>query len=115
MADSRANAGVAPETVKIMCGDCREEIKKLDENSVHLIATDPPYGTDGMGENWDSEKLKKKVSRASVVGGLPVGMKFDVRQAHKIQTFFETVAREALRVLRPGGFFSVLLEPEIKS
>ena len=113
MADSRTNAGVAPETVRVICGDCREEIKKLDENSVHLIATDPPYGTDGMGENWDSEKLKKKVSRASVVGGLPVGMKFDVRQAHKIQTFFETVAKEALRVLRPGGFFLSFSSPRL--
>ncbi len=113
MADSRTNAGLVGKTVRVICGDCREEIKKLDENSVHLIATDPPYGTDGMGENWDSEKLKKKVSRASVVGGLPVGMKFDVKQAHKIQQFFETVAQEALRVLRPGGFFLSFSSPRL--
>ena len=26
-------------------GDCLEEMKKLDDNSVHLILADLPYGT----------------------------------------------------------------------
>jgi len=29
---------------KIIQGDCIEELKKLEENSVDAIITDPPYG-----------------------------------------------------------------------
>lgn len=38
---------------KIIQGDCLEELKKLDEESVDLIVTDPPYGYSFMGKNWD--------------------------------------------------------------
>lgn len=31
------------ETNKIICGDCIEEMKKLEDNSIDCIITDPPY------------------------------------------------------------------------
>lgn len=34
-------------------GDCRELIAALDSNSIDSIVTDPPYGIDFMGKNWD--------------------------------------------------------------
>ena len=37
----------------IIKGDCIEELKKLDENSVDAIITDPPYGLSFMGKKWD--------------------------------------------------------------
>ena len=36
-------------TNKIIQGDCIEEMKKLPENSVDAIVTDPPYGIGFMG------------------------------------------------------------------
>jgi len=42
---------------KIIQGDCIEELKKLPENSVDAIITDPPYGLEFMGKEWD--KFKK--------------------------------------------------------
>ena len=30
---------------KIINGDCLEEMKKLEDESIDLILTDPPYGT----------------------------------------------------------------------
>ena len=44
---------------KIICGDCIEELKKLDNNSVHLIVTDPPFN---IGKKYGKYKdnLKKE-------------------------------------------------------
>jgi site-specific DNA-methyltransferase (adenine-specific) len=57
----------------IILGDCIEEMKKLEANSVDAIVTDPPYGLSFMGKKWD----------------------YDVPSVE--------VWREALRVLKPGG------------
>jgi len=40
-----------------------------------------------------------------VIGGLPVGMKFDPRQGKRLQEFMSVVAEKLFRVLKPGGFF----------
>lgn len=59
--------------INLIHGDCLEELKKLDDNSVDSIVTDPPYGLSFMGKKWD----------------------YDVPS--------EDVWRECLRVLKPGG------------
>lgn len=84
--------------------DCLTAFKKLPDDSVDLIATDPPYFLDGMGDDWSDTKLNSKKAKAHTVGGLPVGMKFDPAQGIKLQKFFAKVSKEALRVLKPGGF-----------
>jgi hypothetical protein len=58
---------------RLLCGDCLDVLPRLPEDSVDLIATDPPYGIAFMGKQWDKS--------------LP-----DPR-----------VWRECLRVLKPGG------------
>ena len=55
------------------CGDCIEIMKSIPDNSIDAICSDPPYGLGFMGKDWD----------CSVPG--------------------EDFAREALRVLKPGG------------
>jgi DNA modification methylase len=57
----------------IIKGDCIEEMKKLPENSVDSIVTDPPYGLSFMGKKWD----------------------YDVPKVD--------IWKEAFRVLKPGG------------
>ena len=59
----------------IINGDCVEEMKKLDDNSVDSIVTDPPYELGFMGKAWDSTGIAYNID----------------------------VWREALRVLKPGG------------
>jgi DNA modification methylase len=58
---------------KIMHGDCLEELKKLDDNSVDAIVTDPPYGLSFMGKKWDydvpSEDIWKECLRVLKHGG----------------------------------------------
>lgn len=34
--------------------DCRIGMEDLDDNSISLLLTDPPYFIDGMGEDWDT-------------------------------------------------------------
>jgi site-specific DNA-methyltransferase (adenine-specific) len=55
-------------------------MKTLEADSVDAIVTDPPYGLEFMGKEWDGF-------------GTPLGF----------QTWSEQWAREALRVLKPGG------------
>ena len=38
---------------QIICGDCKEVMSEMPENSVDTIITDPPYGLEFMGKKWD--------------------------------------------------------------
>ncbi len=62
-------------------GDSKIELKKVQDNSVDMMATDPPYGYSFMGKNWD------KV--------LP-----DVE-----------IWKETFRVLKEGSFICVMASP----
>ena len=35
-------------------GDCIEVMRSLPDNSVDAVVTDPPYGLEFMGKDWDS-------------------------------------------------------------
>jgi len=60
----------------IINGDCLKEMKKMKPNSIDAIVTDPPYGLEFMGKEWDKVPL---------------------------QQFSEDWSKQALRVLKPGG------------
>ena len=90
-------------TATIENKDCRIGMKQLDDNSVSLVLTDPPYFIDGMGDDWNSKKLAARV-KPGVIGSLPAGMKFSVEQGRELQKFLTPVAEEWMRVIRPGGF-----------
>ena len=45
---------------KILNGDCLECLKELPSESVDAIITDPPYGLEFMGKEWDSFKKTGK-------------------------------------------------------
>ena len=62
-------------------GNCLDVMRTMSDESVDLVATDPPYGYAFMGSQWDK----------AVVG-------VDVWQ-------------ECLRVLKPGGFAFVMSAP----
>jgi site-specific DNA-methyltransferase (adenine-specific) len=64
----------------IIHGDCIEEMQKMDACSIDAIITDPPYGLAFMGKEWDGYTS-------------PIAF----------QEWCESWAREALRVLKPGG------------
>ena len=91
------------ETNKIYQGDCIEELKKLPDNSVDAIITDPPYGIGFMGKTWD--KYDPTVNKGSFkvgTGTHPQGYVAIDRNAFYDFSFKWAV--ECLRVLKPGGF-----------
>ena len=63
------------EQYKLIHGDCIEEMKKMGENSVDAIVTDPPYELGFMGKSWDKSGIANNIE----------------------------VWKQAYRVLKPGG------------
>ena len=59
--------------INLLHGDCLEQMKTLEDNSVDAIVSDPPYGISFMAKKWD----------------------YDVPSVE--------VWKEAMRVLKPGG------------
>jgi DNA modification methylase len=60
-------------SINLLHGDCLEQMKTLEDNSVDAIVSDPPYGISFMAKKWD----------------------YDVPSVE--------VWKEAMRVLKPGG------------
>ena len=61
------------EKIKLMLGDNMLSLKKLPDNCIDAIVTDPPYGLSFMGKKWDydvpSVELWKEVFRVLKPGG----------------------------------------------
>ncbi len=93
--------------------DCREGLDQLPKNSIDLVVTDPPYFLDRMDADWHDKSLNQSKKRAGVVGGLPVGMKFDPAQADRLREFYHDVSKKVLRVLKPGAFFLSFSQPRL--
>lgn len=57
----------------IIHGDCLEEMKKMGDNSISCIVTDPPYGLGFMGKKWDArvpqDEIWKEALRITKPGG----------------------------------------------
>jgi DNA modification methylase len=46
-------------------GDCVEVMAAMEENSVDAICTDPPYGLEFMGREWDTFRVDPRAARWS--------------------------------------------------
>ncbi len=93
--------------------DCQIGLKSLAQDSIDFIVTDPPYFIEGMGDEWNDKNLQNKASKSGVIGGLPVGMKFDKNQAKRLQDFMNPIAKEFFRILKPGGFCIVFSQARL--
>lgn len=101
------------QNMQIFHEDCQNGLLALEDNSIDFIVTDPPYFIDGMGNEWNDTSLKNKAKKSGVIGGLPVGMKFDRTQGERLQTFMNPIAKEFLRILKPGGFCVVFSQARL--
>ena len=89
----------------IIHGDCLEELKKLEDNSVDAVVTDPPYGLSNTKPAQVADVLKAWVTGDTVSvpakrGGF-MGKDWD--------SFVPPPAvwEECMRVLKPGGHMAV--------
>lgn len=64
---------VMKKKIKLMLGDNMESLKKIRDNCVDSVVTDPPYGLKFMGKKWDydvpSVEFWKEVYRVLKPGG----------------------------------------------
>jgi site-specific DNA-methyltransferase (adenine-specific) len=81
-------------SARILQGDCRAVMATLPEASVDACVTDPPYELTSARPGGRSE-----ATRGAVMGGF-MGMKWDGTGV----AFDPETWRQALRVLKPGGY-----------
>ena len=48
-------------TINLLHGDCLEQMKQMQSNSVDAIVTDPPYGISFMAKKWDYDVPRVEV------------------------------------------------------
>lgn len=97
---------------KILLGDALEEMSKIENNSIDVILTDPPYFLDKLDNKWEFKKVSDKRNR-HVIQSLPAGMKFDKQQGVNFYNWYFKVSKEVFRVLKPGGFFFSFSSPRL--
>lgn len=101
----------------ILHGNCIEVLKTLPENSVDSIVTDPPYGLEFMGNDWDAPWKSSevvKVTDKSTNGifhdkGFNHGIRFSrgLVEMQEFQKWSTGWAKEIFRVIKPGGYILV--------
>ena len=107
---------------EIMTGDCIEAMKGMETNSIDAIITDPPYGLEFMGKDWD--RLSGGFSNGNFKGGGNRNIKcpdcdkwiydhpgrkcecggVERLKKREIQQWHYRWAVEALRVAKPGAY-----------
>jgi len=102
--------------MKLLLGDCIDVMKTLEENSVDTVITDPPYGLEFMGKEWDKLGATVQEFDESIVdgkidyhgkGNAPFGgggnrVRYGANVSG-IQEFHYRWAHEAIRVAKPGA------------
>ncbi len=91
--------------MKLILGDCLEKLKELEDNSIDLIATDPPYQLDSIRERFGKKNSAPPVEgvyRRSAKGFM--GKEWDILPPVEVW-------KECLRVLKPGAFAFVMTTP----
>ncbi len=95
----------------IHTGDCIEVMAGMDADSVDAIVTDPPYGLEFMGKEWDRFGASHSVATEGTDRSHPfrdgshhVQFHQGLKGALSFQAWCEAWGREALRVTRPGGY-----------
>jgi DNA modification methylase len=53
---------------KLVQGDCVEQMRLLQENSVDSVVCDPPYGLEFMGKEWDKLRVSDNPSGPQSAG-----------------------------------------------
>lgn len=97
---------------KIVCGDVLELLPQIEDNSIDLVLTDPPYFLDKLDNSWKHEVVSSKKNQHTV-RSLPSGMKFDRQQGKAFYNWYLEVAKEVFRVLKPGAFFFSFSSPRL--
>lgn len=106
------------EGITIYNGDCVNVMKKMPDNSINTIITDPPYGLEFMGKEWDKFGKGKNIAGGTAKKSTPFQRPekgkvspsyyhWTLEQKNEYQKFTYDWAREALRIAKPGAIMLV--------
>ena len=95
---------------RIICGECVQEMQKMESNSIDAICTDPPYGIDYMAKSWDSSTPKSdwamECLRILKPGGHIIAFAAN-RTMHRVSTTLENAGfeiRDVINWVYASGF-----------
>jgi len=94
-------------TIDLRLGDCLEVMKELPDASVDCVLTDPPYGLEFMGKEWDAWDRRSHLTEENegVATFLRSGKNLkEYRAGSSFQDWCSSWGSECLRVLKTGGF-----------
>jgi DNA modification methylase len=92
---------------KLIHGNCLDELKKLQDNSIDLVLTDPPYFIHKLDSTWSKERIDSD-KKNSHITHLPKGMKYSKSQVKELFDFYKEVSELVYKKLKPGGYFSLI-------
>lgn len=98
--------------IRIINNDCLKVLEKMDDNSLDLILTDPPYFIDKLDDNWNAKQLKDEKQNSHITF-LPKGMKYDKKQTKNLYDFYLKLSKIAIQKLKPGGYFLSFSSPRL--
>ena len=97
---------------KIICADTLKLLPQIEENSIDVVLTDPPYFLDKLDNNWNHEEVSKQDNQYTIKS-LPAGMKFEREQGKRFYAWYFDISKEIFRILKPGGFFFSFSSPRL--
>lgn len=107
---------------EVINSNCLEYLKNIPDNTFDSIVTDPPYGLEFMGKDWDapwksdrrqtfdgtlSDDRNSPFKRQKVRYGVGPSYKSKNEQMVFFQNWFYEISCEMFRVLKPGGHIAV--------
>ncbi len=98
---------------KIVLGNVKDVLLEIEDNSIDIVLTDPPYFLDKMDNNWNHKMVSHITDYCHTVKSLPPGMKFDKNQGKRFYNWYLKISKELYRVLKPGGFFFSFSSPRL--
>lgn len=95
-------------SVTLYAGDCLAVLRQIPDASVDAVVTDPPYGLEFMGKEWDgADGFRRSLNPADAGRDSAFGRTSrtspEYRADSAFQEWCEAWSRECLRVLKPGG------------
>lgn len=99
-------------SLQIINNDCLQELLKLEDNSIDLVITDPPYFTDKLDTKWSASDINAD-KKNSHIKHLPKGMKFDKKQVKNLYDFYLEVSKLLFKKMKPGAYFLSFSSPRL--
>lgn len=95
----------------LILGDCLKEMKKLPDNSVDVIITDPPYNISVEGKDIIRKTLSSKFHKRNSNIKQDFG-EWDKKPELEYKKFTEEWFKECSRILKPSGWIFVFFSKQ---